>query len=159
MSARIAAQLSGRSKSKLNTAKISVTVTHELVCHYKQQANLIFSQRSTINAGSIKTALQPLLEDLVGFFIIEKQVLRICQDFRTSQEVDLLWDEMCERIARIVSEGLKACEDLDTFLAVKPVVLAFEQTLQVRSTDNVRDEFRKHNHAILVRDTASTLAL
>ncbi|KAG7562727.1 hypothetical protein FFLO_01788 [Filobasidium floriforme] len=96
----------------------------------KQQANLIFSQRSTINASSIKTALQPLLEDLVGFFIIEKQVLRICRDFRTSQEVDLLWDEMCDRIARIVSEGLKTCEDLETFLAVKPVVLAFEQTLQ-----------------------------
>ena len=38
---------------------------------------------------------------------------------------------MCERIARIVSEGLKNCEDLDTFLVVKPVVLAFEQTLQV----------------------------
>lgn len=105
----------------------SLTVPHDP----QQQANLIFSQRSTINAASIKTALQPLLEDLVGFFIIEKQVLRICRDFRTSQEVDLLWDEMCDRIARIVSEGLKACEDLDTFLAVKPVVLAFEQTLQV----------------------------
>jgi len=45
--------------------------------------------------------------------------------------VDSLWDQMCERIARIVSEGLKNCEDLDTFLVVKPVVLAFEQTLQV----------------------------
>ena len=45
--------------------------------------------------------------------------------------MDSLWDQMCERIARIVSEGLKNCEDLDTFLVVKPVVLAFEQTLQV----------------------------
>jgi hypothetical protein len=99
----------------------------------QQQANLIFNQRSTLNAQTISTGLQSLLEDLVGFFIIEKHVLRICRDFRTAQEVDSLWDEMCERIARIVSDGLKDCEDLDTFLAVKPVVLAFEQTLQVRT--------------------------
>jgi hypothetical protein len=92
----------------------------------QQQANLIFNQRSTLNAQTISTGLQSLLEDLVGFFIIEKHVLRICRDFRTAQEVDSLWDEM-------VSDGLKDCEDLDTFLAVKPVVLAFEQTLQVRT--------------------------
>jgi hypothetical protein len=47
---------------------------------------------------------------------------------------------MCERIARIVSEGLKNCEDLDTFLVVKPVVLAFEQTLQVSMIQVVEDQ-------------------
>jgi hypothetical protein len=45
---------------------------------------------------------------------------------------------MCDRIARIVSEGLKTCEDLETFLAVKPVVLAFEQTLQVSARFKIK---------------------
>jgi hypothetical protein len=71
------------------------------------------------------------MEDFVGFFIIEQYVLKISRPFRTAREVDDLWDEMSRAIVTVVSDGLKGCEDSDTFLAVKLNILRFEQTLEV----------------------------
>lgn len=71
------------------------------------------------------------MEDLVGFFIIEQHVLKTTRTFRTAREVDQLWDEMSIAIVQVVSDGLKGCEDSNTFLAVKLSILRFEQTLEV----------------------------
>jgi len=40
---------------------------------------------------------------------------------------------MCERVVRIVDEGLRGCEDPEVFLGTKFKVLTFVQTLEVRS--------------------------
>ena len=45
-----------------------------------------------------------------------------------------LWDGMCERVVRIVDEGLKGCEDPEVFLGTKFKVLTFVQTLEVSPT-------------------------
>lgn len=39
---------------------------------------------------------------------------------------------MCERVVRIVDEGLAGCEDPEAFLGTKFKVLTFVQTLEVR---------------------------
>lgn len=41
---------------------------------------------------------------------------------------------MCERVVRIVDEGLKNCEDPEIFLGTKFKVLTFVQTLEVSSS-------------------------
>ncbi|KAJ9112059.1 hypothetical protein QFC22_006353 [Naganishia vaughanmartiniae] len=96
----------------------------------QRQAHLILSTRGTITPQNISTILPGLMEDLVGFFIIEQHVLKISRTFRTVREVDDLWDEMSRAIVAVVSDGLKGCEDSDTFLAVKLNILRFEQTLE-----------------------------
>lgn len=76
-------------------------------------------------------ALASLMESIVGFFIIESHVLRTTRSFRSEQDVDDLWDEMCEKVVAIVGNGLKGCEDPEVFLGTKLKVLTFVQTLEV----------------------------
>lgn len=74
------------------------------------------------------------MQELVGFFIIEARVLNKAADFRTQRDVDDLWDEMCRRIIGVVSQGLKGCSKLSTFLECKKSTLLFVQTLEVSIT-------------------------
>ncbi len=77
------------------------------------------------------TSLPELMQELVGFFIIEAHVLRTVPDFRSQRDVDDLWDEMCRRIISIVGLGLKGCSKLEVFLESKKHILLFVQTLEV----------------------------
>ena len=77
------------------------------------------------------TALASLLEEIVGFFLIESHVLRTTNSFRSEQDVEDLWDDMCERVVRIVDDGLAECEDPEVFLGTKLKILIFVQTLEV----------------------------
>ncbi|KAL7412016.1 putative exocyst complex subunit Sec15 [Mrakia frigida] len=96
----------------------------------KTQANLILSQRSSPSPSTILSVLPSLMEELIGFFIIESHVLRSTRDFRSSRDVDDLWEDMCRKIVEIVGGGLEGCEDLEVFLGVKAQVLMFIQTLE-----------------------------
>jgi hypothetical protein len=58
-------------------------------------------------------------------------VLRTTGSFRSEQEVDDLWDGMCERTVAIVGEALRGCQDPEVFLGTKAQVLIFIQTLEV----------------------------
>ncbi|GHJ89092.1 hypothetical protein NliqN6_5494 [Naganishia liquefaciens] len=96
----------------------------------QRQAQLILSTRGAITPENISTTLPGLMEDLVGFFIIEQHVLKTTRTFRTAREINDLWDEMSIAIVQVVSDGLKGCENSDTFLTVKLNILRFEQTLE-----------------------------
>ncbi|BGP12307.1 Rab GTPase-binding exocyst subunit S15 [Rhodosporidiobolus nylandii] len=95
----------------------------------RAQAGLLLSSTSTLTPFSL-TALSTLLEEIVGFFLIESHVLRTTNSFRSEQDVEDLWDGMCERVVRIVDEGLGGCEDPEVFLGTKFKVLTFVQTLE-----------------------------
>jgi hypothetical protein len=95
------------------------------------QAGLLLSSTSTTTPFSL-SALSTLLEEIVGFFLIESHVLRTTNSFRSEQDVEDLWDGMCERVVRIVDDGLAGCEDPEVFLGTKFKVLTFVQTLEVR---------------------------
>lgn len=96
------------------------------------QAGLLLSSTASLTPFSLP-ALSALLEEIVGFFLIESHVLRTTNSFRSEQDVEDLWDEMCERVVRIVDEGLRECEDPEVFLGTKLRVLTFVQTLEVRA--------------------------
>ncbi|KAG8679970.1 hypothetical protein FRC08_016620, partial [Ceratobasidium sp. 394] len=67
------------------------------------------AQSSLILTGNPTTAanLGPLLQQLIGFFIIEWHVLRTTQ-FRTQRDVDELWDGVMERLVDELRAGLQA---------------------------------------------------
>lgn len=96
----------------------------------RAQAFLLLSQTASLTPFSLP-ALSALLEEIVGFFLIESHVVRTTNSFRSEQDVEDLWDGMCERVVRIVHEGLAECEDPEIFLGTKFKVLTFVQTLEV----------------------------
>ncbi|KAL1413544.1 Rab GTPase-binding exocyst subunit S15 [Vanrija albida] len=101
----------------------------------KKQATLILDTRATTTAETLLNTLPDLMQELVGFFIIEAHVLQTVADFRSQRDVDDLWDDMCQRIIDIVGRGLKDCGDLNVFLESKSNILLFVQTLEGHGYD------------------------
>ncbi|GAA5981050.1 hypothetical protein JCM10908_003964 [Rhodotorula pacifica] len=95
----------------------------------RAQAGLLLSSTSSLTPFSL-SALSALLEEIVGFFLIESHVLRTTNSFRSEGDVEDLWDEMCERVVRIVDEGLAGCQEAEVFLGTKFKILTFVQTLE-----------------------------
>ncbi|KAG8865136.1 hypothetical protein FRB96_000025 [Tulasnella sp. 330] len=106
----------------------------------KAQALLILSDRmSTASANkNLATTLLPLTEDIVGFFIVESEVLRTTQSFRSHREVDELWDSVVAKLMEVLHNGLREDGDVETFLSCKEIILSFIQTLEGYSYDTNR---------------------
>lgn len=101
------------------------------------QANLLLSQGLTFDP--VNPTFPSLLQEVVGFFLVEHHVLQTSPPgFRSEQEVDDLWDNMCERVVDIVSIGLRDCGDTKVFVSTKAVVQTFIMTLEV--SRDVKDE-------------------
>lgn len=96
----------------------------------KSQADLILSQRSSFNQSNFIQSLKNLLQDVVGFFIIEKNVLKSTSGFRSESNVDDLWDNMCLRISDVVRQGLSNAQNTQSHVTVKQEVMCFIWTLE-----------------------------
>lgn len=95
----------------------------------RAQANLLLSQGLSFSPSN--PTFPALLEEVVGFFIVEHHVLKTSpQGFRADQEVDDLWDNMCERVIDIVSFGLRDCKDTKIFVSTKAIIGNFIMTLE-----------------------------
>lgn len=95
----------------------------------RAQANLLLSQGLSFDPTNATFPL--LLQEVVGFFLVEHHVLQTSPPgFRSEQEVDDLWDSMCERVVDIVSVGLRDCRDTKVFVSTKAVVQTFIMTLE-----------------------------
>jgi hypothetical protein len=76
------------------------------------------------------TPFETLLQDIIGFFIIEHMVLHNTTDFRSQAEVDGLWEMVTGKVILVVSESLKGCSDPELFLRIKFSLMLFIQTLE-----------------------------
>ncbi|GAA5949792.1 hypothetical protein JCM3765_007693 [Sporobolomyces pararoseus] len=98
--------------------------------------------------------LSVLLEEIVGFFIIEAHVLKTTTNFRSEQDVESLWEQMCDKLISLVEttksssststeavekkkkekeeeeEEEESEEDPKVFLELKFKVLTLLQTLE-----------------------------
>ncbi|KAI8060076.1 exocyst complex subunit Sec15-like-domain-containing protein [Gongronella butleri] len=95
----------------------------------RAQANLALSAPIQLREGSF-ASFETLLQDVVGFFMIEHMVLHSTQDFRSQSEVDALWEMVTRKVINVVSDSLKGCRDPELFLRVKYCLLIFIQTLE-----------------------------
>ncbi|OAV99216.1 hypothetical protein PTTG_06855 [Puccinia triticina 1-1 BBBD Race 1] len=96
----------------------------------RAQAHLIIASSGGGSAAFTLDSLGALIEQIVGFFIIEAQILRTTKAFRDENDVDSLWEELSDRVVRIVRLGLTDSTDLDLLLGVKTKLLLFSQTLE-----------------------------
>lgn len=95
------------------------------------QSALILSQSAVFSQAS----LAQLLAQIIGFFVIESHVIRSTNypiPFRSEVEVEDLWEGMLEKTVEFVKNGLRDCEELETFLSVKKKVEGFVMILEVR---------------------------
>ena len=131
------------------------------VIHRQSQASLILSESQSIQPFSLEV-LSQLLEEIVGFFIIESYVLSSTSTgpskrkirFRMSEQVGELWKMMSERLAHVIYSGLSGTNDPDIHLATKNKLLSTVQTLQGfgYSTDLLNEilaQFLKRYSALL----------
>lgn len=80
------------------------------------------------------SALVPLTEQIIGFFIIESHVLQTTGTFRSKAEVEELWDAIAARLAEAVDAALRNVTDPDSYLHAKETLIAFILTLEVQTS-------------------------
>ena len=78
-------------------------------------------------------ALPSLLQEITGFFIIEREVLSNARNFRSERDVDELWTSVIGRLTQAIEQSLDRETDPDQFLLVKESLLSFITTLEVRA--------------------------
>lgn len=132
------------------------------------QATLVLSTSTLFKDGDVST-LETLLADMVGFFIIESEIVRTTENFRSAQDVDDICDNMCNRIVQLVSDGLKDSTDPDVYLNAKFSLLTFVQTMEgygystqpltnllltlfMRYSDLLQNKFSEDFHQIVQQD-------
>ncbi|SOV09721.1 related to secretory pathway protein (exocyst complex protein Sec15) [Ustilago sp. UG-2017a] len=98
----------------------------------RAQANLLLNQGiSFTNTGGGGGGFPALLEEMVGFFIVEHDVISTTpSSFRSESEVDDLWETMCTRLVELVSLSLRDCKDTRIYVSAKTSIQLFIQTLE-----------------------------
>ncbi|KAH9931767.1 rsec15 [Amylocystis lapponica] len=79
------------------------------------------------------SSLASVIQEIVGFFIIENHVLNTTGSFRSEREVEDLWDALVKRVGNAVENTLTNVVDPDAYLKVKEGLLAFVMTLEAFS--------------------------
>jgi exocyst complex component 6 len=87
---------------------------------------------SYINMSENGIYLRNLLAEIAGFSIIERATAANTQDFRSTSEIEELWDIMCARVIDLITDTVEKIGDPKILLMVKESVSLFMQTIQVR---------------------------
>ncbi|KAF8591599.1 exocyst complex subunit Sec15-like protein [Ramaria rubella] len=90
----------------------------------KAQSTLILP--SPLSISSLST----LIQEIVGFFIVESHVLRTTRGFRSEREVEELWDSVVTRVGEGMGQALASETNPEVFLDVKESLIAFSATLE-----------------------------
>ena len=94
----------------------------------KEQASLIMND-NTVN--ELVGALPILTNSLLGFFVVELEVLRTAVGFRDWRQVEELWDDVVAPLVERLENGLRYERDPDTIIAIKDILAPFVQTIEV----------------------------
>ncbi|RKP23970.1 exocyst complex subunit Sec15-like-domain-containing protein [Syncephalis pseudoplumigaleata] len=106
---------------------------NEFKKHYEEdrqaQVDLILKAKiDTTPEG--KKALGDMLQEIVGFFIVEHRVAYTTREFRSKARVEVLWTMVAERITRAISDTIRQCSDIDALSEVKQSTMLFVPALE-----------------------------
>jgi exocyst complex component 6 len=76
-------------------------------------------------------SLPILTQEISGFFIVESHVLETTGSFRSSRDVEELWEAVAATLTTAIENALRTETDAETFLNVKESLLMFIMTLEV----------------------------
>ncbi|PPR04050.1 hypothetical protein CVT24_010625 [Panaeolus cyanescens] len=93
----------------------------------KAQSDLILPNPLPLNA------LSALTQEISGFFLVETHVLETTGSFRSSRDVEELWEAVVTRLTTAIENSLVRETDPENFLKVKESLLIFIMTLESAS--------------------------
>jgi hypothetical protein len=110
----------------------------ELQMSYAQdrraQASLLLSSISL--SPLTESALEALLAELAGFFIIEAKVQQTAaNDFRPLSAVHELWESILDKAISSLADGMRSTHDHEIYLVAKLHCIEFSQTLAAQGYD------------------------
>lgn len=94
----------------------------------KEQASLIMTDNTS---NQLTGALPTLTQSLLGFFVVELDVLRTTVGFRDWRQVEELWDDVLVQLVERLENGLRYERDPGTIIAIKDILTPFVQTIEV----------------------------
>jgi hypothetical protein len=76
-------------------------------------------------------SLSILIQEISGFFIVESHVLETKGGFRSSRDVEDLWDGLVAQLSTAIDGALKEETDAETFLKAKENLSNFVMIVEV----------------------------
>ena len=127
----------------------ALSILPELKASYqadrKTQASLIISTipsslpspttsaSTASNVPTLQQILPPLTHELVGFFVIELEVLRTTVGFRSMLQVEELWQDVVDGLIELVENGTRYEKDGRVLATIKDTLTVFLQVIEVRN--------------------------
>lgn len=104
--------------------------------HYAEnrrlQANLVLTSVFTLTEADI-SGFENYLFDIIGFFIIEFNVVNTTDSFRSTADVESLWDSANEKLYDVIISSLSNCTNPDHFLKIKEKFYYFIQIMDAHN--------------------------
>ena len=76
-----------------------------------------------------------LIQEISGFFIVEAHVLETTGSFRSSRDVEELWDGLVGRLSPAIEHALRTETDPEQFSRVKENLSSFIMIVDVSSSN------------------------
>ncbi|MCJ1386783.1 hypothetical protein MMC17_009910 [Xylographa soralifera] len=95
----------------------------------RQQKELLMPTSITL-IDSEELSLSELLEGIAGFAIVEKATMQKTPGLRSTEDVDELWDSMCQTAIALITKALHEVDNAEMLLKIKGVIALFIQTME-----------------------------
>ncbi|PVU93872.1 hypothetical protein BB559_003144 [Furculomyces boomerangus] len=101
----------------------------------KAQINLIMTPGSNLFSNDM-IPFEDLIYDIIGFFIIENNVILSAPDFRSKTDVDVLWDFVVDSFSTIIAQNIQEIlKSEDSARDIKNILISFIFVMEEYSFD------------------------
>ena len=74
--------------------------------------------------------LEKLLQEVVGFFVVEHVVVYTTHEFRGKPQVDVVWTVISDRVTRLIVDAAGTCDDIKRLFEIRKMFMAFITALE-----------------------------
>ncbi|RMD41464.1 hypothetical protein DV735_g3672, partial [Chaetothyriales sp. CBS 134920] len=92
------------------------------------QRDLILAEAVSLGEEDLGS-LHNLLENIAGFAILERAVMKKAPDLRTNAEIEELWETLCTSAVSIINRTLNQVDNAEHLLNIKNLISLFMQTM------------------------------
>ncbi|KAJ2787947.1 Rab GTPase-binding exocyst subunit S15 [Coemansia interrupta] len=99
------------------------------------QLSLILASPVHFATGQL-ASFESMLFDIIGFFVVEHNILASAPDFRSKSDVDTLWDTCIAKLSDIIARGIQAIRsDPEVSAVLQDVMATFTYVMEENGYD------------------------
>ncbi|KAJ1724894.1 Rab GTPase-binding exocyst subunit S15 [Coemansia erecta] len=99
------------------------------------QLSLILASPVHFATGQL-ASFESMLFDIIGFFVVEHNILASAPDFRSKSDVDTLWDTCIAKLSDIIARGIQAIRsDPEVSTVLQEVMATFTYVMEENGYD------------------------